>query len=67
MDYQRITLEFPALTDEAAASLHNFINALMHAIDEKYYRQIFRYYAGELNNKLIDAQLKQENLDDPPF
>jgi hypothetical protein len=31
MDYQRITLEFPALTDEAAASLHNFINALMHA------------------------------------
>lgn len=67
MNYQHLKLEFPALTDEAAASLHNFINALMHAVDEQYYKQIHRYYAGKLDNMLIDSQLTHENLEDPPF
>ena len=41
MKYQKITIEVPALTDEAAAYLHKFIEALMYAVDEYYYRQIY--------------------------
>ena len=39
MKYQKITIEVPALTDEAAAYLHKFIEALMYAVDEYYYRR----------------------------
>ena len=67
MDYQRIILEAPALTDEAAASLHKFIEALMYAVDEQYYRQIHRYYAGKLNNMISDAQFIHDDQVDPPF
>lgn len=67
MDYQRLTIEFPALTDEAAAYLHKFIDALMHAIDDQYYRQIHCYYAQTLRNMLKDAQVTEEDLDVPPF
>ena len=35
MNYQNITLRFPALSDEAAAALHNFISALMYAVDDE--------------------------------
>lgn len=69
MDYQRITIEVPALPDEAAAYLHKFIDALMHAIDEQYYRQIHRYYTNRLTDMMEDSQLTttQEIADDPPF
>jgi hypothetical protein len=69
MNYQRITIELPVLPDEAAAYLHKFIEALMYAIDEQYYRQIHRYYSNQLTDMLKDAQLTttQETLDDPPF
>lgn len=44
MNYQQIMIELPTLSDEAAASLQNFIYELMYAIDEQYYRQIHRHY-----------------------
>ena len=67
MKYQRITIELPALTDEAAAYLHKFIDALMHAFDDQYYRQIHRYYAQQLRSMHKDTQLTEEELDAPPF
>ena len=42
--YQHIRLELPELTDESAAALQNFIQALMYAIDEQYYKQIHRHH-----------------------
>lgn len=67
MKYERITLEVPAVPDEAAAYLHKFIEALMHAVDDQYYRQIHRYYSNQLTDILKDSQLTQEELDAPPF
>ncbi len=67
MKYQRITIELPALTDEAAASLQNFINALMYAVDEQYYKQIHRHYVHKLDALMVDAQYEEEHLDNPPF
>jgi len=67
MKYHHLRFEFPALTDEAAVSLHKFIDALMNAIDERYYQEIHRYYVHKSRDLLKDAQLTQENLDDPPF
>lgn len=67
MNYQHLELEFPALTDEAAAHLHNFINALMYAIDEQYYKQIHRYYSHKLEDMLVDSQIMKDDLDNPPF
>jgi predicted phosphoribosyltransferase len=68
MNYQRIIIEVPVLPDEAAAYLHKFIDALMHAVDDQYYRQIYRYYANQLTDMMQDAQLTQEeDLDAPPF
>lgn len=66
MDHHYLTLEFPTLTDEAAASLHKFIDALMYAFDEQYYQQIHRYYVHKSKSTLKDAQLTHENLDSPP-
>lgn len=67
MEYQRIIIEVPALPDEAAAYLHKFTEALMHAIDDQYYRQIARYYSNQLTERLKDSQLTPEDLDTPPF
>ena len=67
MKYQRITIEVPALTDEAAAYLHKFIDTLMHAVDDQYYRQIHHYYAQQLRSMDKDTQLTEEELDAPPF
>ena len=67
MKYQRITIEVPALTDEAAAYLHKFIDALMHAVDDQYYRQIHHYYAHQLRDVLKNARVTEEELDAPPF
>jgi len=63
MDYQHLKIEFPALSDEAAASLQKFINALMHAIDDQYYRQIHRHYLNKLDMMLFDNDSTQEKLD----
>ena len=67
MDYQQITIEIPTLPDEAAAYLHKFIDALMYAIDDQYYRQIHRYYTQKSRSMLKDAQVTKEELDAPPF
>lgn len=69
MKYQQVTLEVPVLPDEAAAYLHKFIEALMHAVDDQYYRQIHHYYAKQLRDSLKDAQyiVQQDTIDDPPF
>jgi hypothetical protein len=67
MNYQHLTLELPALTDEAAASLHKFVEALMYAVDDQYYKQIHRYYANKLEDMLADSQSIQKPLDNPPF
>lgn len=67
MKYQRITFEVPTLTDEAAAYLHKFFEALMYAIDDQYYRQIGHYYSNKLTDMLKDSHLTQEDLDTPPF
>ena len=66
-NYRRITLELPELTDESAAVLENFIYALMYAIDEQYYKQIHRHYQLKLDNLMVDAEFKEETLDNPPF
>lgn len=69
MEYQRITIEVPTLPDEAAAYLHKFIEALMYAVDDQYYRQIHHYYSNQLNNMMKKNQLhtSQDTVDDPPF
>lgn len=67
MNYQHLKIEFPALNDEAAASLHNFINALMHAVDDHFYLQIHRYYANKLDDLLIHSEITEEKIDNPPF
>ena len=67
MDYQRVMIELPALSDEAAASLQNFIYGLMDAVDEHYYRQIQRYYVNASMNELIGSHSVDENQEAPPF
>ena len=68
MRYQNITIELPALSNEAAASVQNFIYRVMNAIDEHYYQQIKHYYKYESIDYFIEENhTKQENLDDPPF
>lgn len=67
MNYQRLTVELPALTDEAAAGLHKFLEALMYAVDDQYYKQIHCYYANKLEAMLADSQSTQETLDTPTF
>jgi len=67
MKYQRIMIEVPALPDEAAAYLHKFVEAMMYAIDEQYYKQIHRYYSNQLEDMMKDGQLAQKDLDIPPF
>jgi hypothetical protein len=67
MNYQRITLELPELTDESAAALQNFIYALMYAVDEQYYKQIHRHYLLKLDELIVDSQSTEETLDNPPF
>ena len=67
MKYHYLNLEFPALTDEAAAYLHKFINALMYAIDEQYYKQIHRYYSHQLQDMIVEGQPIQDESDSPPF
>ena len=66
MKYQQITIELPTLSDEAAASVQNFIYVVMSAIDEHYYQQIQRYYKWESMSSSI-TESPQENLDNPPF
>lgn len=67
MKYQQITIELPALSDEAAASVQNFIYRVMTAVDEHYYQQIKRHYKYESMSSFIEDHPSQENLDDPPF
>lgn len=67
MNHQQILIELPALSDEAAASLQNFIYALMYAVDEQYYKQIHRHYLRKLDDLIVDAQFNEENLDNPAF
>jgi len=69
MNYQRLIIELPILPDEAAAYLHKFIEALMHAIDDQYYQQMHRYYANQLTEMIKNSQIPitQETLDEPPF
>lgn len=67
MDYQHVMIELPALSDEAAASLQNFIYGLMDAVDEHYYRQIQRYYVNASMNELIESHPVEESPEDPPF
>lgn len=66
MDYQHIMIELPALSDEAAASLQNFIYELMNAVDEHYYRQIQRHYVHASMNDLITHPIVEKS-DEPPF
>lgn len=67
MNYQRITLELPELTDESAAALQNFIYALMYAVDEQYYKQIHRHYLLKLDDLMVDSQFTEEDLENPLF
>jgi len=67
MSYQHITLELPELTDESAAALQNFISALMHAVDEQYYKQIHRHHLRKLDDLMVDSESTEEALDNPPF
>lgn len=68
MKYQRIIIEVPTLPDEAAAYLHKFVEAMMYAIDDQYYKQIHRYYSNQLEDMMKDSQSTQkEDLDTPPF
>jgi len=66
MNYQKIPLEVLPLSDEGAAALQCFINQLMHAVDEHYYKQIHRHH---LNSLLQEGTLVEitEELTDPPF
>lgn len=67
MKYHRITIEVPALPDEAAAYLHKFVEAMMYAIDDQSYKQIYRYYSKSLEEMIKDGQLAQEDLNTSPF
>jgi hypothetical protein len=67
MKKQKIVIELPELSEEAAASLQNFINALMYAVDEQYYKQIHHHYKRQLDELMVRAQPTAEELNDPPF
>lgn len=67
MKYQHLTLELPYLSDEAAASLHKFVETLMYAVDDAYYKQVYSYHANKLEKMLADNPCSKKILDDPPF
>lgn len=67
MDYQKLTVEVPPLSDEAAASLQRFLYDLMYAIDEHYYPQIQRYYVRAPTEKITKDHLEDGVHEDPLF
>lgn len=67
MNYQKLIVDVPPLSDEAAAVLQRFLYDLMHAIDEQYYPQIERHYIGVCTEKIIQDHSDGEMLEDPPF
>lgn len=56
MNYQNVTLRLSPLSNEAAASLYKFIEVLMHAIDDQYYKQIHCHYADQLKEMMKDYE-----------
>lgn len=66
MNYQKLTVEMPAFSDESAATLKRFIHQLLYAVDEHYYAQIHRYYLRSLREEGTLVDVKDE-LTDPPF
>ena len=67
MNYQTLKVDLPTLSDETAASLQNFVYALMYAIDEQYHKQIHRHHLDKVKKMLVDSELIGEDLDNPPF
>ena len=69
MNYQKLIVEVPPLSDEAAASLHRFFYELMYAIDEHYYSQIQRHYVRSTCSAVWDEikDPSKEEITDPPF
>ena len=47
MDNPVLIIEAPKLNDESAASIQEFLHALMSAIDAHYYQQITRHYRNK--------------------
>ncbi|NCT57140.1 MAG: hypothetical protein GW760_05445 [Legionella sp.] len=48
MKKQKLTIEIPPISDEAAASLQRFLCELLSAVDEYYYCQIHRDYLSTI-------------------
>jgi hypothetical protein len=67
MDYQKLIIEVPPLSDEAAASLQRFLYDLMYAIDEHYYPQIQRYYMRLPPQENTKDHRADGIHEDPPF
>lgn len=67
MNYEKLIVEVPKLSDEAAAYLQRFLYDLMYAIDEHYSSQIQRYYVRASTEEMTKEYLRHDELEDPPF
>lgn len=57
-------IEAPALTDETAVNLQDFLSALVDAFGEHYHYQIERYYRESVIGTMADVNMQEDN---PPF
>lgn len=54
MDNPTLIVEAPKLNDASAASIQEFLQALMSAIDAHYYQQITRHYSSKSRCEYCD-------------
>lgn len=59
-------LPLPALCDEAAVAILDFLHEVLTAFESRYSDQIHRYYDDRARHNLIEPDQRPPN-DDPPF
>jgi hypothetical protein len=68
MDRPVLLIEAPILSDDAAASVMDFLQALILAFESHYYPQLRRHAGGSLHLGNIGTPCAEEaDLKDPPF
>lgn len=56
----------PALSDEAAVEILDFLHAVLSAFESRYSAQVRRYYDDRSRHNLIEPD-RNLTADDPPF
>lgn len=61
-----ITINLPALDDEAAVQIHDFLFDILDLFEAHYGHQIDRFYEDRSYNNLVHSD-PHKSTEDPPF